>query len=105
MIEALACGTPVAAFPVAGPIDVIEPAVTGVLSECLETAIRGALRLNREVCAQRARTFTWAAATGQFFAGLEPIPAGARAALTPRGSAMIAPSATRGQPSSAGEAN
>jgi glycosyltransferase involved in cell wall biosynthesis len=105
MIEALACGVPVAAFPVPGPLDVIEPGVTGVLNEDLGAAIRGALQLNRAVCAQRAKAFTWEAATGQFLEGLEPIPAPARAALPVRGSAMIARSGARRQPSSAGDAN
>ena len=89
MIEALACGVPVAAFPVPGPVDVIERGVTGVLHEDLAAAIEGASQLNRKVCAERAKAFTWEAATEQFLDGLEPIPAGARAALSPAGSAII----------------
>jgi glycosyltransferase involved in cell wall biosynthesis len=89
MIEALACGSPVAAFPVPGPIDVIDRGVTGVLDEDLGAAIRGALLLDRQVCAERAKAFTWEAATEQFLEGLAPIPAGSRAALSPSGSAMI----------------
>jgi len=106
MIEALACGVPVAAFPVPGPLDVVEPGVTGVLNEDLGTAIRSALLLDRRVCAERAAANTWEAATEQFLEGLEPIPAGARAALVVRRrSAIIARSAARREPSSAGDAN
>jgi hypothetical protein len=64
--------------------------VTGVLNEDLAAAIQGALSLNRQVCAERAKAFTWEAATEQFLDGLAPIPANARAALPASGSAMIA---------------
>jgi glycosyltransferase involved in cell wall biosynthesis len=91
MIEALACGVPVAAFPVPGPLDVIEPGVTGVLHENLGRAIDGALRLERRVCAARAAAFSWESATAQFLAGLAPIPAARRATLAvSRSSVMIA---------------
>ncbi len=89
MIEALACGVPVAAFPVPGPIDVIEQGVTGVLHDDLHVAVRSALNLDRSVCAQRAAAFTWKAATEQFLAGLEPIPQALRATLAVRRSSVI----------------
>jgi glycosyltransferase involved in cell wall biosynthesis len=104
MIEALACGVPVAAFPVPGPIDVLEPAVTGVLHQDLARAIGGALRLDRRVCAERARAFSWQAATAQFLAGLASIPLALRARLAAsRSSVMIARIAARRQPSQAGD--
>ena len=54
MIEALACGVPVAAFPVPGPLDVIEQGVTGVLHDDLAAAVRSALNLDR-ACLRAAR--------------------------------------------------
>ena len=105
MIEALACGVPVAAFPVPGPVDVLEPGVTGVMDTDLVQAIRGALTLERRVCSARAAAFTWQAATAQFFSGLEPIPLPLRARLAvSRSSAMIARITARWQ-TSAGDAN
>lgn len=71
MIEALACGTPVAAFPVAGPLDVLT-AQSGVMTERLEDAIDGALALDRESCLAHGRSFSWAASADQFLAALEP---------------------------------
>jgi glycosyltransferase involved in cell wall biosynthesis len=106
MIEALACGVPVAAFPVPGPLDVIEQDVTGVLRPDLSEAIRSALRLERRVCVERAAGFSWRAATAQFLAGLAPIPLALRATLAvSRSSAIIARIAARRQTSGAGDAN
>lgn len=89
MVEALACGLPVAAFPVTGPLDVLRSGVTGVMSRDLAEAIRGALRLDRAQCAAAAADFTWEAATSQFLTGLEPIPLRARARLAVGVSAII----------------
>jgi hypothetical protein len=70
----------VAAFPVPGPLDVIDPGVTGVMHEDLAAAIGAALRLDRAACVAGASAFTWEAATSQFLAGLAQIGAAARAA-------------------------
>jgi len=73
MIEALACGTPVAAYPVAGPLDVLTPE-SGCMDESLEQAIAGALQLDRERCMAHGRGFSWQASTDQFLAALAPEP-------------------------------
>lgn len=72
MIEALACGTPVAAFDVAGPRDVLTPE-SGVMGADLAEAVRRAAALSRADCAEHARTFSWQAATRQFSGSLVPI--------------------------------
>lgn len=69
MIEALACGTPVAAFPVAGPLDILTNAV-GAMSEDLARAIDAARYCSPEACAQYGAQFSWEAATQQFLSGL-----------------------------------
>jgi len=69
MIEALACGTPVAAFPVAGPIDIVTPEV-GALSERLPRAIDAARYCERAVCAAYGASFSWEKASRQFLEGL-----------------------------------
>jgi glycosyltransferase involved in cell wall biosynthesis len=71
MIEALACGTPVAAYPVPGPLDVIGERGGGVLRADLGAAVRGALALDRGGCAAIGRGYDWSVCTGQFLAGLE----------------------------------
>ena len=66
MLEALACGTPVAAFPVAGPLDVLEAGVTGVMREDLRQACLDALQLDRTRCAERAAQQSWRASAMEF---------------------------------------
>jgi glycosyltransferase involved in cell wall biosynthesis len=78
MIEALACGTPVAAYPVPGPLDVLTPD-SGCMAESLEDAIAGALALDRERCLRRGRAFSWQESTDQFLAALTPDAPAARA--------------------------
>jgi glycosyltransferase involved in cell wall biosynthesis len=59
LLEAMASGVPVAAYPVTGPIDVVTPGKTGVLDEDLEVAIKGALRLDGRDCVEFARKNSW----------------------------------------------
>ncbi len=67
-LEALACGVPVAAFPVMGPIDVIGEHPVGVLNQDLGTACLGALKLSRDACREFALTRSWTASARQFIA-------------------------------------
>jgi glycosyltransferase involved in cell wall biosynthesis len=66
MLEALACGTPVAAFPVQGPLDVVGGSGAAVLDEDLRKAALAALRIDRATCRAHAERFSWKAATQQF---------------------------------------
>jgi glycosyltransferase involved in cell wall biosynthesis len=70
LLEAMACGVPVAAYPVTGPRDVVVDGVTGALDEDLEAAARRALAMSTEACRAHALKYTWAAATEQFIAHL-----------------------------------
>ncbi|MFM7349182.1 MAG: glycosyltransferase family 4 protein [Erythrobacter sp.] len=72
MIEALACGTPVAAFPVPGPLDILTDAV-GAMSEDLARAIDAARYCDRAACAAHGASYSWESATRQFLAGLVPL--------------------------------
>lgn len=66
LLEALASGTPVAAFPVTGPIDVIGDAPVGVLDHDLKAAALKALDVPRDGCRTYAEQFSWSASTDQF---------------------------------------
>ena len=59
MIEAMACGTPVAAFPVQGPSDVVEQGVTGFLEEELATAVHRCLGLSRNKVLVGSQKWSW----------------------------------------------
>ena len=80
LIEALACGTPVAAYPVQGPLDVIADAPVGKLHDDLKTACLEALKADRETCRTYALGLSWEACTHQFLSNIsvmnpETIPA------------------------------
>jgi glycosyltransferase involved in cell wall biosynthesis len=65
LLEALACGTPVAAYPVTGPIDVVAPG-TGVLDVDLRRAALAALDCDRAACRRHAEGFSWRACAEAF---------------------------------------
>ncbi|MEO1222889.1 MAG: glycosyltransferase family 1 protein [Pseudomonadota bacterium] len=72
MLEALASGVPVAAYPVQGPLDVIDGTGVGCLSEDLAAAVDCALRLPPEACRAFALERSWPSATQQFLGNLAP---------------------------------
>jgi glycosyltransferase involved in cell wall biosynthesis len=69
-LEALACGLPVAAFPVPGPRDVLGDSGAGVLDEDLRAACMMALSIPRQAARQRALKFSWRASAEQFLANV-----------------------------------
>jgi glycosyltransferase involved in cell wall biosynthesis len=70
LLEAAASGLPAAAFPVTGPVDVVTPGETGILSEDLRQAALGALRLDRARARARASEFSWENAARLFLANI-----------------------------------
>jgi glycosyltransferase involved in cell wall biosynthesis len=70
-LEALACGVPIAAYPVTGPQDVVAGNPIGVLDEDLRTACLGALRVSREACRNFALSRSWEKSARQFITHLE----------------------------------
>jgi glycosyltransferase involved in cell wall biosynthesis len=75
----MACGLPVAAFPVRGPVDVITDPNVGVLDSDLGAAALSALTLDRAKVRRYAERFSWEGASRQFVSSLVP----ARARETP----------------------
>ncbi|TAN59490.1 MAG: glycosyltransferase family 1 protein [Magnetospirillum sp.] len=76
LLEALASGLPVAAYPVAGPADVIGGSPVGVLDEDLRKAALAAAAVAAEPCRAYAQGFSWAASTLQFVENLAPFETG-----------------------------
>ena len=80
VIEALACGLPVAAYPVAGPIDILGPegrgadndfpAAVGAVDEDLALAVQRTLRVDRQAAAVFGARFSWERATDQFLSAI-----------------------------------
>src|SRR5262249_34383158 len=68
LLEALACGTPIASFPVAATRDVAGTAPVAVLDDDLRAACIGALALSRRACRDYAEKLTWEASARRFLA-------------------------------------
>jgi glycosyltransferase involved in cell wall biosynthesis len=66
MLEAMACGVPVATYPVEGPLDVIKNGINGWMDEDLKNATTKALEVDRKSCRAFAEQFSWEACTQQF---------------------------------------
>ncbi len=75
LLEALACGTPVAAYPVTGPIDVLADmhGKIGAVSEDLRTAALEALGADRQACRSHAERYSWRACAEVFLSHLVPM--------------------------------
>jgi len=72
-LEALACGTPVAAFPVTGPLDVIADHPIGALDNDLRSACLRALSMSRETCRSFALERSWENSARQFIGNLSAL--------------------------------
>jgi glycosyltransferase involved in cell wall biosynthesis len=73
LLEAMACGCPVAAYPVTGPVDVIGDSPAGALDDDLRAACLRALKIERSAARQHAERYSWEACTRQFLGYLQPI--------------------------------
>lgn len=73
LLEALASGVPVAAYPVPGPLDVIGDKGPGILSDDLADAAKKALDIPRAFCRDYALQFSWENCASQFLGNLAPI--------------------------------
>jgi glycosyltransferase involved in cell wall biosynthesis len=74
LLEAMACGTPVAAYPVMGPLDVVADSPGGVLDEDLRSACLAALQCPRDLARAHAERFSWPACAASFRRQLALLP-------------------------------
>ncbi|ESQ84667.1 GDP-mannose-dependent alpha-mannosyltransferase [Asticcacaulis sp. AC466] len=82
--EAMAAGTPVAAFPAHGPIDIIPGSGAGAINDDLSIAIREALKIDRGDVRAYAEKFSWPECAAEFIRNLEPYPEPAKTKLWTR---------------------
>ena len=74
LIEALACGTPIAGFNVTGPKDIVIEGLNGSLDEQnLENAVNRALQVDRATTYNSSKTYTWDTVADQFINSLVPM--------------------------------
>jgi glycosyltransferase involved in cell wall biosynthesis len=73
LLEALASGVPVAAFPVTGPRDVLGSAPVGALNDDLELACLAALRISPQACLEFAARHTWEASAKAFIENMADV--------------------------------
>jgi len=59
MIEAMACGTPIAAYPCRGPKDIVSQGLTGYMNDDLSIAVDDCLNLNRDVVLEKSKEWSW----------------------------------------------
>jgi len=85
LLEALACGCPVAAYPVTGPVDVIGDSPAGALDEDLRAAAMRALTIDRSAARRHAELYSWEACTRQFLNHLHPFGIYSSAQASPEG--------------------
>jgi glycosyltransferase involved in cell wall biosynthesis len=74
ILEAMATGTPVAAYPAHGPIDIIPGSNAGAVDEDLRTACLEALKCDRKAVRAYAEKFSWRASAEEFVRNLQPYP-------------------------------
>jgi glycosyltransferase involved in cell wall biosynthesis len=72
MLEAMACGTPVAAYDAPSPLDVVEDGVTGAIADTLEDAIARAAPLDRAAVVEGSMKFSWKTCADMFESWLVP---------------------------------
>lgn len=71
LLEAMASGVPIAAYPVTGPKDIVLQGVTGILDNDLRRAALNALSLDSNKCRMEALNYSWADSTKQFLNNIQ----------------------------------